>query len=578
MNWLEMCDIKRCYKFIWNDNSDNRKLVERAFKIIREFLKNNYGIFIDLDVKNLELNKEYYLEQYVNGVISSNNIYKEISICKHCGRTYCFSKNVCQYNIEDLENLGCSDMFVEKDGSTICRRCVSFYYKKCAIDGKFCHKNDLIEKKLKIVKSEEESDSYDKFNIHTYKQIINKKYENLKRGTLFIKKGSFLFETTRKDVSIIVNPFLKYDYRDRKYRIKYLLYFYTNIEELKRSYLYENYNSSMKFIPKGYFIDSKVGIEGESYSVEEIEDLIENNLIKKCERCGNAFVIDNVDNERIYCKDCLDAIENEKYSVKSYSTKFDDVVERDKHFQHCKNDNSIKDLFYGIEIETNVNDGDYFNSIVKDVLTRTNGYLFAKHDGSLDKEIGFELVSAPLSFEKLREVLNPLFNYKNKETKDLEAEEDSSTGIHIHISRTPLNKFDIARIVWFFNEHKNFCELIGNRWYNSYCDSINVKCLENNNINEFETFNRCLCIDDRYKCVNLRNRNTIEIRIFKSIMRRKEIYSYIEFVDSVVRMSKKIGIREKYGFKYMNPKNLKMLISGNNKYKFLQQVIKEKGL
>ena len=61
-------------------------------------------------------------------------------------------------------------------------------------------------------------------------------------------------------------------------------------------------------------------------------------------------------------------------------------------------------------------------------------------------------------------------------------------------------------------------------------------------------------------------------------MRRKEIYSYIEFVDSVVRMSKKIGIREKYGFKYMNPKNLKMLINGNNKYKFLQEVIKEKGL
>lgn len=567
-------------KFVWDNSEELKTKIKRCCQALFYDFSSFFPFDINLDFSNLIIGKEYKLSDFLNNLLIKNENKRRINICEKCGVVYIYDNNI----VEDIDTLDNNQIinynkFYKKDtNETYCGYCISREYKECPIDGKYHKIKDFIYKTLNIVYNEH-SESIDSIKIHKRKCHIYKDNSNIKRGTIFVVNNRNKYEeTTRKDVQFIAAPQINHSYANNRVFISYYLTYFKNIKELNSSELYKENESYATYIKNGILLKTPILIENTTLQYDQISEIVRLERIGYCNNCHNFFIKEN--ENQSYCNSCLTRIANAKYVVKSYSTKFDKVIEPKKQFQHCFNDNSMKNLYYGVEIEANVVDSFCFNETVKDVLVRTDGYMFAKHDGSLDNERGVEFVSAPASFEKTREFLNKLFNNNNLSTTDLDWNDDEGYyGIHIHVSRTPLTKQDIARIVYFFNEHEGFCEEIGEREYNSYCKSRDVVLRDSKgNIKELDTYIECLDCRDRYRCVNLCNSSTIEIRIFESIIDREHIFRYLEFVDAVIRLSKRIGLRETYGFKYMNPKNLKRIIVGNNKYKFLLKAIKENWL
>lgn len=582
MNRNTRTHVRCIAKFVYeNTPVMNKVLLETLVLLKKDFLSIFSEIYFEKIKEKLIIGQEYTLQSVLNKELEELGSGIRVLICQDCGKLIYTSKQdintflVNISNIDNLSNYSYDTFFIGHDGRISCKSCSNYTYFKCPITGNYYHKKDLVQKTLNVVYAETTAKCND-LTIHKHKFNVYKNAK-IKRGAIFVKdfNGNFI-ETNRKNVKLLINPKLDYDYVERKVRFIYDILYFADLKALENSLYFSSVKNVAKSISCGYFVEKNFIIDEIILSYNETKELIDSEKIKRCRVCYDCFIAEK--NQK-RCDQCVNEEKYRKLKIQSYSTKFNSIIEPNKQFQHCSNDNSIKNLYYGIEIEANVWSDDYLNSTVKDVIERTDGFLFAKHDGSLDDDVGVEFVSAPASFEKTREFLNKLFDNKNTAC-DLEyKDKKGENGIHIHISRSALTNSDIARIVYFFNTHTGFCQKIGNRNYNSYCRYRNVAVVDDNNdIDEKRTHANCMWSDDRYQCVNVRNLDTIEIRIFDSIINRNVIFSYIEFVDAIVRMSKKIGVREKYGFKYMNPKNLKMLIKNNNKYKFLNKAIKEKGL
>lgn len=278
------------------------------------------------------------------------------------------------------------------------------------------------------------------------------------------------------------------------------------------------------------------------------------------------------------CKNCMRECRRDPYTIRSYQTKFDNIIPGVKCFQklgavaRAGNDN----LYYGVELEANAK-GDR-DETVRKVLKRLEGYVFAKRDGSLDEDQGVEFVSAPATFEKTRAIWSKLFNtkYARRDSEDLScgdltAWSDPRCGLHIHISRNALRCTDICHVVYFINKWVSFCEKIAGRAYyeNKY---TRVKHIFDNS-DPARAVQDCLReFDGHYDAVNVENSSTIEIRIFKSNVTMSALFRCLEFTDALVCFSKSLGTID---FGKMTPAAFMSYCAGRNKYKFLNDFFKK---
>lgn len=187
-------------------------------------------------------------------------------------------------------------------------------------------------------------------------------------------------------------------------------------------------------------------------------------------------------------------------------------------------------FFYGIELEVEVDERLQRRAqYAKDILKLFNGFVITKHDGSIKdpktgRIVGFEIVTAPASRDYQTDKWNYFFDNK---PKGLRSYDTQTCGLHFHVSRRALTQLQIAKMLLFVNSEQNqpFITMIAGRTANKYC-KIQKKAWGNARIPAGS--------QDRYEALNLNNKDTVEIRIFRGTTKRESFFKSLEFYDALI--------------------------------------------
>lgn len=245
----------------------------------------------------------------------------------------------------------------------------------------------------------------------------------------------------------------------------------------------------------------------------------------RCHDCGTLIYEDDVHyiGDYPYCDSCYDDYGREY--IEEYSYKPDPIFygEGQPH--------------YGIELE--IDRGGEIDENAGKIMDLVNfpcEHIYCKHDGSLDD--GFEIVSHPCTlayhmnefgWNKILDKARQLGYYSHT---------SGTCGLHIHINRAALGasieeqENTIGRIVYFFEKFwdkilrfSRRTEAQANHWASRY---------GGNNINPKETLKTAKSSSyGRYMAVNLENTFTVELRIFRGILRYKTFVATLQFTDKL---------------------------------------------
>lgn len=221
-------------------------------------------------------------------------------------------------------------------------------------------------------------------------------------------------------------------------------------------------------------------------------------------------------------------------------------------------------IFFGVELEIEALDRDKSIDIAEDITKSFPRMACIKHDGSLEKGYGIEVVTAPGDMAFHKSFWAKFFDKKY----EFESDKSSRCSTHVHISREPLSPLHIARMGAFFYNGgtRKFIEAIAgrsltNEWAQRYAyigydykatDFVEVYgtpeyFARKYNINRDNEMLQSLTLPQsqriatmkalrlpRYTAMNLDNDNTVEIRIFKGTSDLTTMLKNVEFCQSVV--------------------------------------------
>lgn len=283
-------------------------------------------------------------------------------------------------------------------------------------------------------------------------------------------------------------------------------------------------------------------IRGDSYLAENGNRLCpscyETDYIT-CEGCGN--IIRSCDAEEAngyyYCEDCAPS----RNGIYEYHG-FDSGEYRNKKKIDGENDN----LYLGIELEC-----DYGNFDSDDFADYDE--IHFEEDVSLSSS-GVEMISLPMTLRYHQrydwgKILSLLLEqgFKSHDTSDC--------GLHVHMSRWAIPATTIAKMDVFINRADEFWKLIARRdsvyggSYNSIKRLDFTRCIYN-------TSSRCPVkmeckVDygmgyDRYTPVNVCNRQTVEIRIFRGTLKYQTLMGTIEICHALVNWLNTVPVTRIY--------------------------------
>mgnify|MGYP003134396920 CR=1 FL=1 len=239
-----------------------------------------------------------------------------------------------------------------------------------------------------------------------------------------------------------------------------------------------------------------------------------------CETCYDERVryCDDCDSSHDENDDCQ--CDERQNNLLSYNT-------RNKLYSHGS-ENAI--LFYGNEIEMQV----YRDQSRYDIVEKFNdcfnydGFenILCKRDGSLDADKGFEMSSTNCSFEYHKETFwNDFFELNPAQY--CKGYDGYQCGIHWHFNRNVFTENQLRRLNCFYNHPKNknlIVDIAGREGY-QYCKFVPSIT--------FDDPIRTIGDDFKYRVINFNNEHTIEIRIFRSNLKKISFFRYLEFVHSV---------------------------------------------
>ena len=248
-----------------------------------------------------------------------------------------------------------------------------------------------------------------------------------------------------------------------------------------------------------------------------------------CERCGQIIPRGEAcyfpGNEEPYCDDCYDRIRQRKVIANYYYKPIPFFFGKGERF-------------FGVELE--VDEGGESDENAKEILAQANPlgreHAYAKHDGSLDE--GFEIVTHPMTLAyhcqemPWQEVLDTAvaLGYRSHQA--------DTCGLHVHVNRTAFGPREadqdpvIARILYFVEKHWE--ELLKfsrrtprqlERWATRYGYREQPQdILEHAKKGYY---------GGRYTCVNLRNRSTIEFRMFRGTLKYNTLIATLQLVNRI---------------------------------------------
>lgn len=186
-------------------------------------------------------------------------------------------------------------------------------------------------------------------------------------------------------------------------------------------------------------------------------------------------------------------------------------------------------LFYGIELEVEVANHEKHlrGPTAKEVVSRFDkDFIVVKEDRSIMEDCGFEIVTAPAERKLHEEMWNRFFDHL---PSNVIGDGAKKCGLHIHASRAALTLLGIGKMMVFINDEKNksFVECIANRSANDYCRIYKKNWADTMAMPTGRN-------EDRHEALNLQNTHTVELRIFKSTLKRQSFFKALEFTDALI--------------------------------------------
>ena len=227
-------------------------------------------------------------------------------------------------------------------------------------------------------------------------------------------------------------------------------------------------------------------------------------VMSDCPICGTS-----VPQQSIIDDACFKCNES-KYKIHSYSTRVPSLLKfKAKNVKPST-------VYLGIELEYEATDRNMAKIKVGKAL---HGHAIMKSDGSIRN--GFEIVTCPATLDIHLEEFKKFYDNFPKELFQA-----SNTGMHVHVSRKPLNVFTVGKMTEFLNrsDNKPFIAYIAGRIDNSYAKITNRTVT-------FPFLNGLG--GERYNALNLSNQETIEFRIFSTPSNWEQFASRLEFCQAL---------------------------------------------
>lgn len=231
------------------------------------------------------------------------------------------------------------------------------------------------------------------------------------------------------------------------------------------------------------------------------------------------------------------SISDENKYIKNYN-----YVPKEFVFHKLRNE---EELYLGVELEIDCGGEnevnarfvyEYMNSQIK----RENVY--CKHDGSLRD--GFEIVTHPCTIEYHKELAyEGLFKELTK--RGYRSHDAATCGLHVHINRDYFGikkleqDLNISKLLYLFEKYWDKVELIARRKSNGYARRFLLE-EDETPLDLYAKSKEA----DKYGAINLKHKNTVEIRIFKGTLKVDTFYNTLEFVKVMAQMAKEVDIYE----------------------------------
>ena len=241
--------------------------------------------------------------------------------------------------------------------------------------------------------------------------------------------------------------------------------------------------------------------------------------MRYCYRCGEDCSEEDITyvHGEIYCPDCAEA----NAVIHPYATNVLRTLRKD-----CFPESSMRDkeIYYGVEFEVIISDAAPFNEKVKELeVAIGKDFAIFKKDSTIGPR-GVEIVTLPARFEVQMERWTEFFKAN---VRGVVSWKGGKCGIHIHIRREVLSPLTIGKMMVFLNDPKNetYITKIAGRYGSYFCKNSDKKLSD-----AYDTED---C--NRYEMLNVSNRNTVELRIFRGSFNRTHFLADLQFTDALVR-------------------------------------------
>lgn len=221
-----------------------------------------------------------------------------------------------------------------------------------------------------------------------------------------------------------------------------------------------------------------------------------------------------------------------------------------KHFCDDENKDEHTTLLLGAEIEVagcdTVQTEEFRNKVMTACLHRMNGndsieekYIYNTYDSTVQLEI--DTMPCSLRFHKEHMKYKEMFDYLDH--LGYKGHDCSNAGLHIHANRAYLGntkskqEFVISKILYIIEKFNNEICVIA-RKDNSYSKFIGD--FDDSVIGLYKKYDR----EDKKVALNLKHKDTIEFRMFRSTLKYETFLLTLEFVKDIIDCAKDINIEE----------------------------------
>jgi hypothetical protein len=190
--------------------------------------------------------------------------------------------------------------------------------------------------------------------------------------------------------------------------------------------------------------------------------------------------------------------------------------------------------FFGIELEVERKNNNGLKHKYMAGLIRHDHWYF-KTDGSLTD--GFEIVTHPMTFNYIKQSEKTFTDSMRLLVENGYNSYDANTcGMHIHISKANFTTWHLYRFLKFFVENKEFIVSISQRKMEKLKKWANIE--DDNDTSLIYKAKKKDGNSERYVAINLQNKATIEIRIFRGTLNINSFMKNIEFADALFMYTK----------------------------------------